>query len=198
MKAEVHNHPSIAEEKEKLRGLVRRYSRMISLAEKFRLDGEILLRLMRQSEFTNARSIHLYLSSYRWEVSTFAIIEGILRRNGQVIIPMAIPDNYSLKHLRLAGNERLKRGAHRVWEPLFPALPQCDPGEADVILVPGIAFDRNKNRVGSGAGYYDRFLSSMKQPKISLAYGYQIFEFVPAAEFDQKVDILITENGVFD
>ena len=71
-------------------------------------------------------------------------------------------------------------------------------GNIDVIITPGVAFDRNKNRVGFGRGYYDRFF--LKYPnakKIAIAFEEQIIdEDIETDKYDKKVDILITENNI--
>ena len=71
-------------------------------------------------------------------------------------------------------------------------------GNIDVIITPGVAFDRNKNRVGFGRGYYDRFF--LKYPnakKIAIAFEEQIIdEDIGTDKYDKKVDILITENNI--
>ena len=66
----------------------------------------------------------------------------------------------------------------------------------DLVLVPGLAFDRTGNRLGAGKGYYDRFLAGMKAPKIALAFAFQIVEPVPTAPHDQRVDMIVTEDEV--
>lgn len=67
-----------------------------------------------------------------------------------------------------------------------------------MIITPGVAFDRNKNRVGFGRGYYDRFF--LKYPnakKIAIAFEEQIInEGIETDKYDKKVDILITENNI--
>ena len=71
-------------------------------------------------------------------------------------------------------------------------------GQIDVIITPGVAFDRDKNRVGFGRGYYDRFF--LKYPnakKIAIAFEEQIInEGIETDKYDKKVDILITENNI--
>ena len=73
-------------------------------------------------------------------------------------------------------------------------------GNIDVIITPGVAFDRNKNRVGFGRGYYDRFF--LKYPnakKIAIAFEEQIInEGIETDKYDKKVDILITEDKIIN
>ena len=71
-------------------------------------------------------------------------------------------------------------------------------GNIDVIITPGVAFDRNKNRVGFGRGYYDRFfVKHSNAKKIAIAFEKQIIdEGIETDKYDKKVDILITENNI--
>ena len=64
--------------------------------------------------------------------------------------------------------------------------------EIDLILVPGVGFDKNNYRIGFGGGYYDRYLKDFKGYTISLAFKEQIVEKVPTNEFDLPVDLVIT------
>jgi len=67
-----------------------------------------------------------------------------------------------------------------------------------LIIVPGVAFDLNLNRIGYGKGYYDRFLSKVSKnvPKIALAYDFQVLESISEGENDIKMDMIITEKRI--
>ncbi len=81
-----------------------------------------------------------------------------------------------------------KEGAFHILEP----ENETYTGQIDLILVPGMAFDKNGNRLGRGKGFYDRFLQ--KQPhaqKIGVCFDFQIVENIPAEDFDQKVNFVI-------
>ena len=65
---------------------------------------------------------------------------------------------------------------------------EISPETIDLILVPGMAFDLNGNRLGRGKGFYDRFLPNTKAHKIGICFKFQIVERVPTEEFDVKMD----------
>ena len=66
------------------------------------------------------------------------------------------------------------------------------------ILIPGLSFSRNGNRLGKGGGYYDKFLSKEpNHPTVALAYEFQIMDEIPAEEYDQSVDAIVTESGIY-
>ena len=68
--------------------------------------------------------------------------------------------------------------------------------EIDLIIVPGVAFDRQHNRLGRGKGFYDRLLSTLDVPKIGICYDFQLKDQIPAEPFDRKMDLIITEKEI--
>lgn len=73
-----------------------------------------------------------------------------------------------------------------------------DPAELDLVVVPGVAFDRSGNRVGYGAGYYDRFLPRTRAgvPAVAIAFAMQVVPEVPAGRTDRRVDAIVTEAEI--
>ena len=73
-----------------------------------------------------------------------------------------------------------------------------DPSELDLVIVPGVAFDRSGDRVGYGAGYYDRFLSRTRPgvPAVAIGFAVQIVPVVPAGRTDRRVDAIVSEAEV--
>ncbi|EJW97620.1 5-formyltetrahydrofolate cyclo-ligase, partial [gut metagenome] len=67
----------------------------------------------------------------------------------------------------------------------------------DIIIVPGVAFDKNRNRMGRGRGFYDRLLSDVNATKIGICFGFQISEDIPVEPFDKKMDMVITEDHIY-
>ena len=91
----------------------------------------------------------------------------------------------------------LCRGPYGVLEPIPGKTKEIDIGDIDLILVPGVAFDRQRNRLGRGAGFYDRFLlrAGPGVKKVGIAFENQILDTLPInLPFDQQVDLVVTEN----
>jgi 5-formyltetrahydrofolate cyclo-ligase len=88
------------------------------------------------------------------------------------------------------------RGPHGVPEP--PFQPGREAERFDLLVVPGVAFDRAGTRLGRGAGCYDRFLSSIPRPGalFGLAWSWQLVDELPAERWDVPVDAVVTEKGV--
>jgi 5-formyltetrahydrofolate cyclo-ligase len=88
-------------------------------------------------------------------------------------------------------------GPFGVRQPDRKRTKKIDIEEIDMIIVPGLAFDREKNRLGRGAGFYDRFLKRINPPtkKIGIAFEFQVLENLPIhPPVDEKVDTVVSEN----
>ena len=74
-----------------------------------------------------------------------------------------------------------------------------DPSTADVVIVPGVAFDARGNRLGYGGGFYDSFLSECGDvPRIGVCFEVQVVDEVPVAEHDLPVDVIVTESRTIE
>ena len=90
-------------------------------------------------------------------------------------------------------------GAWGVMQPDMEKTKEVDIKEIDVVIVPGLAFDRQRNRLGRGAGFYDRFLQDItpSTKKVGIAFEFQILENLPTnLSWDQKVDTVVSENFI--
>ncbi len=90
-------------------------------------------------------------------------------------------------------------GAWGVMQPDMEKTKEVDIKEIDVVIVPGLAFDRQRNRLGRGAGFYYRFLQDItpSTKKVGIAFEFQILENLPTnLSWDQKVDTVVSENFV--
>jgi 5-formyltetrahydrofolate cyclo-ligase len=91
------------------------------------------------------------------------------------------------------------QGPFGVREPDTEKTKAVDIGEIDMVIVPGIAFDRQHNRLGRGVGFYDRFLETLTHStaKIGIAFEFQLLDDLPIhLQHDRKVDLIVSEGGV--
>jgi 5-formyltetrahydrofolate cyclo-ligase len=149
-------------------------------------------RLLGLDEFRHARLVHCYVGVKAGEVRTDRILAETLRSGRRLALPRIEGDR--LIHHEIRSTEELVPARFGLYEPPSSA-PRIDPAEIDLVVVPGLAFDRAGNRLGFGKGYYDRFLGEARAGKVALLYAVQLLDEVPADEHDVPVDMLVTEKG---
>lgn len=130
------------------------------------------------------------------EVDTMPLIEWLLEEGKTVVVPIIQREDCSLRLSYLSDPAVLVPSTFQVPEPIGHEVP-ADPSEIQVVIVPMLAFDAAGNRLGYGAGYYDRFLA--RHPgllTIGLAFSCQEVDSLPAEENDIRMDRIVTEQGV--
>ena len=125
------------------------------------------------------------------EVDTHRFIDELLADGKTMYLPKVVSDE-DMVLCRYIGAESMKEGAFGIMEPVGA---QISTDEAiDVVLVPGMAFDGDGNRLGRGKGYYDRFLKSLSHPRpqlIGVCFDFQKVDVVPTEPTDVKVDVVV-------
>ena len=170
----------------------------LSPSERKQKSARIFEELQSLGVFEPCQTIMTYLN-FRDEVETTPIAEKILQDGKRLVIPFcqrreivpcAITD--------LVKDVQLSKFGIR--EPLPDRLEPVSPEEIDLVLVPGLAFDYHGHRIGFGAGYYDRFLPRLRRDTviIGIAFACQLFDNLPWEEYDYKLPLLVTENGVIN
>jgi 5-formyltetrahydrofolate cyclo-ligase len=140
-----------------------------------------------------AGTVCTFLSAFK-EPDTIRIVTA-LRKNGcRIIVPISHTDTNTLSLSYIDGIEDLHKGAYGILEP--NVVGEADSDEIDVILVPGLAFDREGGRMGFGKGYYDRLLEKSTAVKIGLCYDFQLFDKIPKEKHDVPMDYIITEKEI--
>ncbi|GLI46457.1 5-formyltetrahydrofolate cyclo-ligase [Methanoculleus bourgensis] len=140
-------------------------------------------------------TIMVYVSKVP-EVETECLITDLNRRGVRVVVPIIERETTSLRLSYLPDPSVLRASTFNVPEPLGHELP-ARPEDVQVIIIPMLAFDAEGNRLGYGAGYYDRFLCRYPHPiKIGVAFSCQQAERIPADGNDVKMDYIVTEKGV--
>ncbi|MDR1745883.1 MAG: 5-formyltetrahydrofolate cyclo-ligase [Tannerella sp.] len=155
------------------------------------LSTTICRRLEKMPLFRQAKSIAAYYA-LEGEVQTAGFIE-YWRSEKKIFLPVTEGDK-----LRLApytGRKSLREGAFHIMEPAAAELSPEMP-EIDLMIVPGLAFDRQRNRLGRGKGLYDRLLSEFSVITVGICFDFQLFDRIPAGTDDRKMDWIITENEI--
>ena len=148
-------------------------------------------------EYKNSSVVMFYVSTDK-EVSTRAPIEKAISENKQIAIPFILKSKNIMLPCKITDFKDLNPGPLGILQPSKEKIQTVSLPSIDLIIVPGIAFDKKGNRVGRGKGFYDRFLklANPKTPKIALAFSCQIAEQIPSKEYDIAMDKIITEDGV--
>lgn len=184
-------------EKAEIRRYVLRARSLLTLDQRTSKDARIAARLERLKIFRESRSILLYCS-FRDEVNTRGLLKKWIDKK-QIYLPRLTSEETFIV-LPVAPLESLEVNRFGIAEPELPKKGFRDaqqPQPLDLIIVPGVAFDRQGNRIGMGKGYYDRFLSAQKGAlRVALAYSEQVLDQVPHKPYDEPVDMIITEDEV--
>ena len=146
------------------------------------------------------RSLMCYVD-FRNEVRTAQFFSRFLNApNASIIVPFC--EDGEIVPFRLWSLDDLEPGYKGIPEPKAALRRESDrtvaPESVETAIVPGLAFDTNGNRLGRGAGFYDRFLPTLPPTAtiIGLALECQVFESIPVEPHDKRINILVTETGV--
>ncbi len=159
----------------------------ISQSEAVAKSKIICDKLLKDPDYKKSKTIMFYISKGN-EVHTNELIEKSLKTK-KVIVPKIIKDGLICCEINSLSN--MSQNCFGIMEPKDEIA--CDISSIDLIIVPGIAFDKSGHRIGFGKGYYDKLLKNAKCKKIALAYDFQILEKIPADEWDEKIDKIITD-----
>ncbi len=165
------------------------------------LSRRICATFMALPEYRAARTVLFYVD-VRSEVRTRRSLPDALRSGKRIVVPYCVENQLEL--FLLESMDELAVGAFRILEPKPELRPlpakQVAVGELDLIMVPGVAFDRRGARMGHGFGYYDRLLEHARPdtPLVALAFECQLFPEVPTQAHDVFMDKIITEAAMYE
>lgn len=187
-----------AVEKDLLRARMRDRRRQLDPSWRDLASAAVIWRLEGLPIFQRALVIQTYVALPH-EVNTHALIRRLLQAGKQVAVPKIESAN-ALRQFFIANFSELAPGAYGILEPPSDSgrVASWNQFDLDLVLVPGLAFDRSGHRLGAGKGYYDRFLAPIAAPKIALAFAFQIVDEIPIAAHDQLMDMIVTEEEVID
>ena len=158
-------------------------------------EAAIRKRFYASAAFKNAKCILLY-ASFRSEVDTLPCIKHSLGLNKVVVLPRVEKRTGRLKLFQIQAIDDLQPGYMGIPEPLAMKSREKRLRDIDMVIVPGAGFDTSGNRLGYGAGYYDKLLSNPGKHAITaaLAFEEQIARKVPGEKHDIRMDKIITEK----
>ena len=183
-----------AEQKAALRARLRAEMGELTPEARRRSDDALFARFLALPEIAEAGTILLY-HGMGAEPETARLLPVLWAAGKRVALPRCTGPG--TMEARLAEEGRpLIRHRFGMLEPGEDA-PRLEPEELDLILVPGLAFDRSGGRLGQGGGFYDRYLPRCTGVTAALCRGRFLLPEVPRAEHDQRVDLVVTEEAVF-
>lgn len=162
---------------------------------------EITRILLGTDEFKAARTIMCYLS-FGQEVDTKMIIDECYKQKKTILIPIILKKEDGTTYMEasqlLDPLSDLAPGTMGILEPKSNSIRIRDPKIIDLVIIPGLAFDKKGNRLGYGAGYYDYFLERLREDckQIALTFSFQLIDNIPTQEHDKKISNIITERGL--
>lgn len=149
-------------------------------------------KLINDEWYRNANNILCY-SSYNSEVDTSVIINDIIKSNKNLYLPRCKVNTHELDVVPVTRLDELKEGAYGIIEPLGRGI---DINKIDLVIVPMVAFNKNRMRIGYGAGYYDRLLYGTCVRRIGIAFDVQETTFDDFDSTDVPMDKIITEGVI--
>ncbi|OGR89074.1 MAG: 5-formyltetrahydrofolate cyclo-ligase [Elusimicrobia bacterium RIFCSPLOWO2_01_FULL_59_12] len=167
-------------------------------AARARDSAIIRQRVLAHPEWQDVHTLLTYVS-YRSEVETYKLIQEAIARRKRVVVPVMDPESKELRLSELHALGDLAPGAfHGIQEPAPCHVKRVIPMEIELVLVPGVAFDRQGGRIGLGGGYFDKLLDSMPNARrVGLAFSAQISKRpLPMAAHDIRMHAVVTEKEV--
>lgn len=183
--------------KEEIRRSILLKRELLSEAERMESSKKIQETLFNQREFIEAQNIYFYIS-FGSEVQTLQLIDKVIQMGKNVFAPASriVEDRPVMTFYPVKNRNDLINGYCKILEPQ-PCLE--DSPDPDILVMPGVAFDLQRNRIGYGKGFYDYFMQNCENAQISylsiaLAFDCQIVPQIDTDKNDRKPNIIITEK----
>ena len=199
----------LSEVKKKYRADAR--ARLEATSEEYRNSASVTIALnaLALPEMKKATTVLLYCSVGK-EPSTLALITKLIEAGKKVCLPRCtnfgadgsrVSDECTMEARRITTLDHLEAGAYGIPAPIAEdkVCPVVKPTRIDLIVLPCVACDANCNRLGHGAGYYDRYLEKVRGDcyKAALCYDSLIMEDIPMEDHDMVVNAVITEKAIY-
>jgi 5-formyltetrahydrofolate cyclo-ligase len=175
----------------------------LSLEERYQKSMLIAEKLFGLEEFHKSSSILFYVAA-RSEVQTEEMIKQAIKQGKRVFVPITDTVNKRLLVSELHDfDTELAKGAYSIMEPKKIYQRLVPLSEVEMIIVPGVAFDLQGDRIGYGGGYYDRMLESFREAErgikvclVGVCFECQLIDAVPVESHDLAVEMIITEERI--
>jgi 5-formyltetrahydrofolate cyclo-ligase len=182
-------------EKAELRAQMRARRAGVPQDERLRLARAVEERVFALPEMRSARTVLLFYS-FGSEVETSEMARRVHQDGKRLLLPFLEAER--MEAAEVLPDDELVASRYGPREPARRVA--VDPAEVDVVIAPGLAFDRDGYRLGYGGGHYDRYLSRMgtRALRIGIGFAQQLVDRVPREPVDQRLDLVVTDEGVVD
>lgn len=187
----LNDSDEILSEKNRIRHYIKDLKGAYSELQKQESANEVFAKIESMPEFIASNTILIYWSTAS-ELPTQEFISK-WKEQKQILLPIVVGEQMEIK--KFSSVEKMEKGYLGIWEP-FSEESVCH--EPDLIIVPGVAFDKMKNRLGRGKGYYDRYFNQSKAQKWGIGFDFQLIESVPTNINDVPLDKIITPSNCIE
>ncbi|MGO4887171.1 5-formyltetrahydrofolate cyclo-ligase [Anaerobacillus sp. MEB173] len=184
-------------EKQELRSNMKERLALLS-DDTYEIYSELIRnKLINQPAWKKAETIGMTISRGR-EVETKKIIEAGWLDGKKIAVPKCLPRTREMDFRLITSFHQIEDSYFGLQEPIIDSTEQIAHTDLDLLLVPGLIFDLEGYRTGFGGGYYDRYLTKYNGPTLSIAFHFQVIDKVPRESFDKPVDMIITDQRIFE
>jgi 5-formyltetrahydrofolate cyclo-ligase len=182
-------------DKEPLRAQMREVRASIDPEERARMVRAVEEQLAALPEFAAAGTVLLFYS-FGSEVGTSGVARRVLGDGKRLLLPFLADEGMEAAEVVLG--DELSPTAYGPREPARRVA--VNPRKVDLVVTPGLAFDRRGRRLGYGGGHYDRYLARLRPDAVRVGIGFsvQVVDEVPAGPADQRVHLVVTDAEVID
>lgn len=183
-------------QKESLRETCLKIRKSISKAIQMSASTVICNKIFCSTEYMAAQNIGLYLA-HNQEVDLSSLWSNSTMCKKNYFFPKIFAHK-NMAFLQASNETTFIKNKFGILEPNLTLEQQIPIDKLDMIFIPIVAFDEDKNRIGMGCGYYDRYLVKNQRARlIGVAYEFQKHPHIPADEWDMKLDMIITEQATY-
>lgn len=171
-------------DKKELRRQIREKKRAMTEAQIVAASERLGELFLNCPEYQAAKTIYGYLP-YNQEVRTVPMLEQAMKEGKRVAVPKCYGDQ--MRFIYVEDLSLVENGYANIPEPIADEPVADDP--TALVLMPGLAFTEEGNRMGYGGGFYDKFLAAEpNHPTVALCYDFQMVDYIPTDDYDIPVD----------
>ena len=182
-------------DKKQLRKSIMQELTMKSPEEKRLIEHQIINTLLSSALWEQSKIIGITISKQvEWDTKT--IIKTAWKQGKSVCIPKSYPNKHEMIFYKINSFAQVEKQHHNLLEPIPSKTEKIKKSQIDLLIVPGLLFDKNGFRIGFGGGYYDRFLVDFPNDTLSLLSRSQLVNEIPSEIFDIPVNYLVVEDKI--